>query len=392
MTNNNFFKVVPIVAAALLAVNFLLAVHNPYKEKDSPFECGIHSFLAQNRTQFTIVFFLFGLLFLLFDLEILLVYPYAVSSEVNSLYGLTVIVVFILFLALGFVFELGKGALKFDIKKYLVPERDTIVIIHSSISIKLILNWCSRLLNKCLKLSRESLAWCRDWLEYIIETQIELSKTYPIITRALFILIMIFFRNITIDWSVFIELCANNFGDDNFDDLGPLERSINQATDPLPYLSENPTMEELYERRKIQYEHLNDLHSNCGTLSEEKEFYKHGDRILGDMLEDKKAELDLLKDKVTEGQGSQPVHIATMQEKEQMYRAVYRREAENMTSEKRHEYLDNSIATSKYVGWWLEKITENAVHRDNMSVLSPLQAEIDNQGLRLKILFEEKSK
>ena len=87
---------------------------NAYQEKDSVFECGFHSFLGQNRTQFSISFFIFGLLFLLFDLEILLVYPYSVSSYTNDIYGLVVMMVFFVLLTLGFVFELGKNALTID--------------------------------------------------------------------------------------------------------------------------------------------------------------------------------------------------------------------------------------------------------------------------------------
>ena len=84
------------------------------QEKDSVFECGFHSFLGQNRTQFSISFFIFALLFLLFDLEILLVYPYVVSAYANSIYGLIIMLVFFLALTLGFVYELGKNALKID--------------------------------------------------------------------------------------------------------------------------------------------------------------------------------------------------------------------------------------------------------------------------------------
>jgi NADH-ubiquinone oxidoreductase chain 3 len=102
------------LAIIFLAVNFLFAPHNPYQEKDSVFECGFHSFLGQNRTQFSISFFIFALLFLLFDLEILLVYPYVVSAYANSIYGLIIMLVFFLALTLGFVYELGKNALKID--------------------------------------------------------------------------------------------------------------------------------------------------------------------------------------------------------------------------------------------------------------------------------------
>lgn len=115
MTSISFFLMfVPLLAFILLAVNLLLAPHNPYDEKKSPFECGYHSFLGQNRTQFSIAFFIFGLLFLLFDLEILLVYPFVVSAYSNDIYGLIIMLVFFLALTLGFAFELGKNALKID--------------------------------------------------------------------------------------------------------------------------------------------------------------------------------------------------------------------------------------------------------------------------------------
>ena len=115
MTSTTFFFVfIPLLAIVLLAVNLVFAPHNPYQEKDSAFECGFHSFLGQNRTQFSISFFIYGLLFLLFDLEILLVYPYVVSAYVNGIYGLVIMLIFFLALTLGFAFELGKNALKID--------------------------------------------------------------------------------------------------------------------------------------------------------------------------------------------------------------------------------------------------------------------------------------
>src|ERR1700677_3714023 len=98
----------------LLLINFIFSYHKPYFEKKTAFECGFYSFLGQNRTQFSISFFIFSLLFLLFDLEILLVYPYVVSAYTNGIYGLIVMLIFFFVLTLGFVFELGKNALKID--------------------------------------------------------------------------------------------------------------------------------------------------------------------------------------------------------------------------------------------------------------------------------------
>ena len=118
MTSQTFFLVfIPILAIILLAVNIILAPHNPYQEKDSAFECGFHSFLGQNRSEFSISFFIFALLFLLFDLEILLVYPYVVSGYAKGIFGLIVMLIFFLVLTLGFAFELGKNALSIESKQ-----------------------------------------------------------------------------------------------------------------------------------------------------------------------------------------------------------------------------------------------------------------------------------
>jgi len=132
MTNMTFFLIfVPLLATIFIVVNFILAPHNPYQEKNSPFECGFHSFLGQNRTQFSISFFIFGLLFLLFDLEILLVYPYVVSAYANGIYGLMIMLIFFLALTLGFAFELGKNALKID-------SRQTVSLNNESVGISVL--------------------------------------------------------------------------------------------------------------------------------------------------------------------------------------------------------------------------------------------------------------
>jgi NADH-ubiquinone oxidoreductase chain 3 len=114
-----FIIVVCIIAILFLAINLILAPHNPYQEKYSIFECGFHSFLGQNRTQFGVKFFIFALVYLLLDLEILLTFPFAVSEYVNNLYGLIITLGFIGIITLGFVYELGKSALKIDSRQSL---------------------------------------------------------------------------------------------------------------------------------------------------------------------------------------------------------------------------------------------------------------------------------
>ena len=106
-----YILIITILAIILLLINFIFSYHKPYLEKKTAFECGFHSFLGQNRTQFSISFFIFGLLFLLFDLEILLIYPYTISAYNNNIYGLIIMLVFFVLLTAGLVFELGKKAL-----------------------------------------------------------------------------------------------------------------------------------------------------------------------------------------------------------------------------------------------------------------------------------------
>jgi NADH-ubiquinone oxidoreductase chain 3 len=111
-----FILFVCIIALLFLFINLVFAPHNPYQEKDSMFECGFHSF-QQSRSPFNITFFIYALVYLLLDLEILLTFPFAVSEYVNNIYGLAITLGFILMITVGFVFELGKGALKIPSKQ-----------------------------------------------------------------------------------------------------------------------------------------------------------------------------------------------------------------------------------------------------------------------------------
>jgi NADH-ubiquinone oxidoreductase chain 3 len=114
-----FFIVVSILTVLFLLINFIFAPHNPYQEKYSIFECGFHSFLGQNRMQFGIKFFIVAILYLIFDIEILVLYPFATSMNINNIYGLCVALIFIFIVTAGFVFELGKNALKIDSRQSL---------------------------------------------------------------------------------------------------------------------------------------------------------------------------------------------------------------------------------------------------------------------------------
>ena len=112
------FVFVPILSLLLLGLNILLAPNRPDESKVSPYECGYSPILGQTRTVFHIHFYVVAMLFLIFDLEILLLFPLAVSLYHVSLFGFSIAIIFFSILTIGFVLEIGSGAIKFtDSKK-----------------------------------------------------------------------------------------------------------------------------------------------------------------------------------------------------------------------------------------------------------------------------------
>ena len=112
------FVFVPVLSLILLALNILLAPSRPDESKVSPYECGYSPILGQTRTVFHIHFYVVAMLFLIFDLEILLLFPLAVSLYHVSLFGFSIAIIFFSILTIGFVLEIGSGAIKFtDSKK-----------------------------------------------------------------------------------------------------------------------------------------------------------------------------------------------------------------------------------------------------------------------------------
>jgi NADH-ubiquinone oxidoreductase chain 3 len=105
------FIFVPILAVLLLALNILLATHKPDEAKVSAYECGFSPVYGQTRSTFQIHFFLVALLFLVFDLEILLLFPIAVTLYQVSTFGFSIALIFFIVLTIGFVLEIGSGAI-----------------------------------------------------------------------------------------------------------------------------------------------------------------------------------------------------------------------------------------------------------------------------------------
>jgi len=105
------FIFVPILAVALLALNFLFASHKPDEAKVSQYECGFNAIEGQTRSTFQVHFYIVGLLFLVFDLEILLLMPIGVTLYQVSTFGFSVAIIFFIVLTIGFVLEIGSGAI-----------------------------------------------------------------------------------------------------------------------------------------------------------------------------------------------------------------------------------------------------------------------------------------
>lgn len=107
-----FFIFVPILVGILLGLNLLLSPSNPDTEKLSIYECGFSAQHGQTRSQFNINFYIIAMFFLVFDLEVLLLYPVAVSFNEIGFYGFSIVVIFFLVLTIGFILEIGSGAIK----------------------------------------------------------------------------------------------------------------------------------------------------------------------------------------------------------------------------------------------------------------------------------------
>ncbi|BCG68821.1 NADH dehydrogenase subunit 3 (mitochondrion) [Collybia sordida] len=111
--NNLFFLFifVPLLALILLALNLLLAPHRPDEAKVSAYECGFSPVYGQTRSTFQIHFYIVAMLFLIFDLEILLLFPVAVTLYQVSTFGFSIAIIFFIVLTIGFVLEIGSGAI-----------------------------------------------------------------------------------------------------------------------------------------------------------------------------------------------------------------------------------------------------------------------------------------
>ena len=108
-----FLGVALVIGLALMVAPFLLAVNNPDTEKVSAYECGFNAF-DDARMKFDVRFYLVAILFIIFDLEVAFLFPWAVSFKEAGLYGFWAMMIFLAVLTIGFVYEWRKGALEWD--------------------------------------------------------------------------------------------------------------------------------------------------------------------------------------------------------------------------------------------------------------------------------------
>jgi len=102
-----------IMGAVLLAIGLVLGPSRPDPAKGSPYECGFEAF-EDSRMKFDVRFYLVAILFIIFDLEIAFLFPWAVALDSIGLFGLVAMAFFLGVLVIGFIYEWKKGALEWE--------------------------------------------------------------------------------------------------------------------------------------------------------------------------------------------------------------------------------------------------------------------------------------
>ena len=108
-----FLVIAGAVAVAMVAGSFVLAHQRPDSEKLSPYECGFEPF-EDARIRFDVRYYLVAILFIIFDLEVAFLFPWAVSLGDIGLFGFWSMVLFLGVLTVGFIYEWRKGALEWE--------------------------------------------------------------------------------------------------------------------------------------------------------------------------------------------------------------------------------------------------------------------------------------
>jgi NADH-quinone oxidoreductase subunit A len=108
-----FLGVAAGLGLVLLALGFLIGHGRKDDEKLSPYECGFEAF-DDSRMKFDVRYYLVAILFIIFDLEIAFLFPWAVSLDTVGKFGIAAMGIFLAVLVVGFIYEWKKGALEWD--------------------------------------------------------------------------------------------------------------------------------------------------------------------------------------------------------------------------------------------------------------------------------------
>jgi NADH-quinone oxidoreductase subunit A len=108
-----FMAIAAALGVALIAVPLLIAPAKPDPEKLSAYECGFNAF-DDARMKFDVRFYLVAILFIIFDLEVTFLFPWAISLKETGIFGFWSMVAFLGILTIGFIYEWKKGALEWE--------------------------------------------------------------------------------------------------------------------------------------------------------------------------------------------------------------------------------------------------------------------------------------
>ena len=101
------------LSVGFILLNYLFSPKNPDPEKLSAYECGFEAF-TDSRMKFDVRFYLVAILFIIFDLEIAFLFPWAISLGNIGLLGFSSMMIFLFILTIGFIYEWKKGALDWE--------------------------------------------------------------------------------------------------------------------------------------------------------------------------------------------------------------------------------------------------------------------------------------
>ena len=108
-----FLFIALLISIGFILINFISSPSNPDPEKLSAYECGFDAF-DDSRMEFDVRFYLVAILFIIFDLEIAFLFPWAISLGNIGILGFTSMMIFLFILTIGFIYEWKKGALDWE--------------------------------------------------------------------------------------------------------------------------------------------------------------------------------------------------------------------------------------------------------------------------------------